>query len=142
MILSNDMSAVACSLKEVVVQCQYEHVQLLSYLPLYNLDCVSFYQDGLQLPTAHPKLLVRCRPAVRNPGGTPNMRSALVNLERCPAWQHSGLAVYIRVYSSEGFTFYDSDLHDVLDGLSAVASKHVQLRLNAGMAFLQESTVQ
>jgi hypothetical protein len=139
LILTEDMSQAACSLRELVMQCQYLDLCTLAYLPLHSLSYVSFHVHSLQLPTARPELQLHCSHIAGNPGGRPNtIHAALANLERCPAWQQSGTTVHIRVIRDdvEGDSFFQ-----VFEALSAVTSRRVQLTLHAESALLQESTV-
>jgi hypothetical protein len=140
LILTDDMSQAACSLSELVLHCQSENIGTLAYLPLHCLDRVSFSDHELQLPTARPQLRLNSSYDVADPGDMlSTLRAALINLERCPAWQQSGPTVDIRVIRDHR---HGGGFYQVLEALSAVTSKHVQLTLDARWALLEESTVQ
>jgi hypothetical protein len=143
--LSEDMSQSACSLKTLYMQWQYEDIKILAYLPPHSLEWVWFSDYDLQLPTAHPKLRLNCSDILVDSDNIPStLRAALTNLERCPAWQQSGTTVSINIVASTSpdDDFYDTDYDQLLEALSAVASKHVQLGLDAKWALLDEPAVQ
>jgi hypothetical protein len=128
------------------MQSQHEdYCRTLAHLPLHSLSRVTLQQCRLQLPTARPMLQLFYSRHTAHTGDIPaTLRAALTNLERCPAWQQSGPTVYITLEASESLDsgFNNTDFHLVLGSLSAVASKHVQLCLDARVALLQESAVQ
>jgi hypothetical protein len=141
--LTEDMSRTACSLKELVVQTENDDLRLLPYLPLHSLERASFFRHTLQLPTANPELHFYFALGA-TPGVTPNLvRATLANLERCPAWQQSGTTVYINVMDSVGYdSSHVAEFDQVLEALSAAASKRVKLCLSTRWTWLQKSSLQ
>jgi hypothetical protein len=71
------------------------------------------------------------------------LQAALANLEQCPAWQHSGPTLCLTLVGS-GYedSAYQTNFQSVLEILSAVISKKVQLCVSGSGAVLSTTAVQ
>jgi hypothetical protein len=126
--LTEDRSQSACNWKELTLH-QWQDLQLLTYLPLHSLTHLHF-DSGFDLPMPRPRL---CCSSYRTSSldTAALIRSALINLGRCPAWQQCGPAVQVNLY---GLGLEADSLplqHSVamLSALSPVSHKDVELSI-------------
>jgi hypothetical protein len=142
--LKEDRSMSACSWKSVTITKRRHILEVLANMPLYSLERLQFpeIQDGMKFPTQRPVLHLHA--GLDEDPSTDLLRRALANIERCPAWQHSGPCAAVWLDTMHRFPpyFQQSQLHQVLQALSALVSKRLHFGLEAYEHVVDATTAQ
>jgi hypothetical protein len=116
-----DRSQHSCSWKELKLMEQYLDLVVLKHLPLHSLSRLVFLDA--QFPTPAPQLSYSLSRGTHLRWSASELRAALANLARCPAWQASGPMVQIRLRCKWQNAWPAGDLEHALAATSPAACK-------------------
>jgi hypothetical protein len=137
--LTQDRSQSPCTWKDLTIREPFHPEPVLAYVPLYSLERLQVGDsDNKCLPTGRPVLEFEIGRSTRRL----LLRPALANLERCPAWQHSGPCIELSLSAYNDQPFHPAEIMQVFGALAALASKSLYLSIDASKLVMDKAAVQ